>query len=316
MTGSATEHRFIVGDARRMDLVDDASVGLVVTSPPYWTLKRYADHPAQLGHIADYDQFCAELAHVWAECARVLIPGGRLCVNVADVTLSRRAAGRHHVLPLHANILLDAQRAGLDALTPILWHKRTNLTTEMSRRSYFLGKPYEPNGIIRSEVEYVLMLRKPGAYRKVTQGRRDLSRIAREDYHAWYRAVWTDVTGVGSADHPAPFPVEVPRRLVRMFSFVGDVVLDPFAGSGTTTLAAAAAGRHSVAYDVDRSYLQAARRRLLGASVTPAPHVRDEQEAQLFAAEDSGGDVLQREPGFRVVEHSGAGAAGGRGGAR
>ena len=260
-----TRHRLVLGDARRMLGLDDESVALVVTSPPYWTLKKYPDHPAQLGDLGDYELFQKELARVWDECYRVVLPGGRLCVNVGDVTLSRRKHGRHRVVPLHADIIGHARQAGFDVLTPIFWWKRTNMTTEMSRDTYFLGKPYEPNGIIKSEIEYILLLRKPGGYRKPTEEQRRLSRIPKEDYQAWYRAVWTDIGGASSPKHPAPFPVELANRLVRMFSFVSDTVLDPFGGSGTTCVAAAKAGRNSVAYDIEPAYLDLTENRLRAA---------------------------------------------------
>ena len=277
-----THHRLILGDARRMADIRDGSIALVVTSPPYWTLKKYPDNPAQLGDIADYELFQKELSQTWEECFRVLLPGGRLCINVGDVTLSRRKHGRHRVIPLHADILLHAQRAGFDALTPIFWWKRTNMTTEVAGDTYFLGKPYEPNGIIKNEIEYILLLRKPGGYRKPTDDQRRLSRIPKEDYHAWYRAVWTDIGGASSPKHPAPFPVELANRLIRMFSFAADTVLDPFGGSGTTCLAAAKAGRNSVAYDIESTYLDHAEKRLrasgafppstLARNRTPDPH--------------------------------------------
>lgn len=264
-----THHRLVLGDARQMIQVQDESTALVVTSPPYWTLKKYPDHPAQLGDLDDYELFQKELARVWDECFRVLLPGGRLCVNVGDVTLSRRKHGRHRVVPLHADILTHARQAGFDVLTPIFWWKRTNMTTEVSGDTYFLGKPYEPNGIIKNEIEYILLLRKPGGYRKPTAEQRELSRIPKEDYHAWYRAVWTDIGGASSPKHPAPFPVELANRLVRMFSFVSDTVLDPFGGSGTTCVAAALAGRNSVAYDIESRYLDLAENRLRAARAGP-----------------------------------------------
>ncbi|MDE0168098.1 MAG: site-specific DNA-methyltransferase [bacterium] len=268
-----THHRLVLGDARRMVAVDDDSIALVVTSPPYWTLKKYPDNPAQLGDLDDYELFQKELARVWDECYRVLLPGGRLCVNVGDVTLSRRKHGRHRVVPLHADILANARQAGFDVLTPIFWWKRTNMTTEMSGDTYFLGKPYEPNGIIKNEIEYILLLRKPGGYRKPTAEQRRMSRIPKEDYHAWYRAVWTDIGGASSPKHPAPFPVELANRLVRMFSFAADTVLDPFGGSGTTCLAAARAGRNSVGYDIEATYLDLAERRIKVSSASPPPTV-------------------------------------------
>jgi len=270
----ATHHRLILGDARHMVELEDESVALTVTSPPYWTLKKYPAHPGQLGDLDDYELFQKELTRTWDECYRVLLPGGRLCINVGDVALSRRKHGRHRVIPLHADILLRAQEAGFDSLTPIFWWKRTNMKTEMTREgSYFLGKPYEPNGIIKSEVEYILLLRKPGDYRKPTDEQRELSRIPREDYHAWYRAVWTDIGGASTVSHPAPFPITLANRLIRMFSFVGDTVLDPFNGSGTTSLAAAKAGRSSVGYDIEPSYLDLAEKRLARAKIQPTPEI-------------------------------------------
>ena len=266
-----TSHRLVLGDSRQMVDVDDDAVALVVTSPPYWTLKDYPDHPNQLGGLDDYERFQKELTRTWDECFRALVPGGRLCVNVGDVTLSRRAHGRHRVVPLHADILVHAQQSGFDALTPIFWWKRTNLKTEIAGDTYFLGKPYEPNGIIKSEIEYILLFRKPGAYRQPTEEQRRLSRIPKEDYHTWYRAVWSDIGGASTAKHPAPFPLELANRLVRMFSFTSDTVLDPFAGSGTTCVAAAQAGRNSIGYDIEANYLDLAEHRL--AKVRPSPIV-------------------------------------------
>ena len=266
-----TSHRLVLGDSRQMVEVDDDAVALVITSPPYWTLKEYPDHPDQLGGFDDYERFQKELARTWDECFRALVPGGRLCVNVGDVTLSRRAHGRHRVVPLHADILVHAQQSGFDALTPIFWWKRTNLKTEIAGDTYFLGKPYEPNGIIKSEIEYILLFRKPGAYRQPTAEQRRLSRIPKEDYHTWYRAVWNDIGGASTAKHPAPFPLELANRLVRMFSFTSDTVLDPFAGSGTTCVAAAQAGRNSIGYDIEADYLDLAEHRLV--KVRPSPIV-------------------------------------------
>ena len=268
-----TRHRLILGDARQMMDIDDESIALAITSPPYWTLKKYPDNVAQLGDLDDYELFQKELARAWDECYRVLLPGGRLCINVGDVTLSRRKHGRHRVVPLHADILVHARQSGFDVLTPIFWWKRTNMTTEVAGDTYFLGKPYEPNGIIKSEIEYILLLRKPGGYRKPTEEQRRLSRIPKEDYHAWYRAAWTDIGGASSPRHPAPFPVELANRLVRMFSFAADTVLDPFGGSGTTCVAAAKAGRNSVAYDIEATYLDLSEERLRAAGVSPPPTV-------------------------------------------
>lgn len=252
-----TRHRLILGDARSMTQVD-SPVHLVVTSPPYWTLKRYEGDAgeAQLGHQHDYGAFLEALDLAWKRCYDVLVPGGRLCINIGDVCLPRRRSGRHHVVPVHADITLRCKKIGFDYLTPILWHKIANAVTEVEGNgSGFLGKPYEPNAIIKSDVEYILLFRKPGAYRQPTLEQRRLSLIDKEDHARWFRSIWTDLPGASTRrGHPAPFPKELAYRLIRMFSFVGDTVLDPFVGSGTTTEAAMDAYRSSIGYEVEPAY--------------------------------------------------------------
>jgi DNA modification methylase len=262
----ATNHRVLLGDARVMAELDSPeSVHLVVTSPPYWTLKDYDGGAGadQLGHLADYEAFQLELRKVWQRCFDLLVPGGRLCVVVGDVCIPRKRIGRHLVVPLHADITVHCREIGFDYLTPILWYKIANAATEVEGNgSPFLGKPYEPNGIVKNDVEYILLLRKPGGYRKPTDDQRLLSLIDKEDHAKWFRAIWSDVPGSSRGrGHPAPFPVELAYRLIRMFSFVGDTVLDPFLGTGTTTEAAMLANRCSVGYEIEEAYLQMIRER-------------------------------------------------------
>jgi site-specific DNA-methyltransferase (adenine-specific) len=261
-----SEHSEIIlrqGDARHLDWIHDESIHLVLTSPPYWTLKDYNRHPDQLGDVADYETFQDELDKVWQHCFRALVPGGRLVCVVGDVCLARRQnKGRHMVVPLHADIAVRCRRVGFDYLTPILWHKIANASYEVENGSSFLGKPYEPNAIIKNDMEYILMLRKPGAYRKPTEEQRAKSRISKENHARWFRSVWTDVPGTSAKHHPAPFPLELAARLVRMFSFYGDTVLDPFAGTGTTVLAAAAHQRNAVGVEIDPAYHRNARQRI------------------------------------------------------
>lgn len=257
-----TSHELIHSDARVASALRENSVHLVVTSPPYWTLKRYNEHDDQLGHIAEYDEFIAGIDEVWRNCYRALVPGGRLVVNVGDVCLSRRKNnGRHTVVPLHATIQEHCKAIGFDNLAPIIWHKIANANYEAGGGG-FLGKPYEPNAVIKNDIEFVLMQRKPGGYRSPTTRERLLSIISAENYQLWFRQIWSDLPGASTSKHPAPYPIEFAERLVRMFSFVGDTVLDPFMGSGTTNLACAKWGRNSIGIELDAAYFEAARKRV------------------------------------------------------
>jgi modification methylase len=258
-----TTHKLILGDARAATALPEQSVHLVVTSPPYWTLKRYNEIPHQLGHVADYEAFVGELDEVWKNCFRALVPGGRLVINVGDVCLSRRKnGGRHTVVPLHATLQERCKAIGFDNLATIIWHKISNANYEVSGGGGFLGKPYEPNAVIKNDIEFVLMQRKPGGYRSPGKRERVLSIISEENYQRWFRQIWSDLRGASTSKHPAPYPVEFAERLIRMFSFVGDTVLDPFMGTGTTNLACAIWGRNSIGIELDRAYFDQARRRV------------------------------------------------------
>jgi len=248
-----TTHHFVNGDARSLRFIKNESVHLVVTSPPYWTLKQYNHGKGQLGHVEDYEEFLTELNKVWSECYRVLVAGGRLVCVVGDVCLARRKFGRHLVVPLHADIMVACRKIGFDNLNPIIWFKIANASFEVSNGTSFLGKPYEPNAIIKNDIEFILMERKPGGYRQPTEEQRRLSKIEKKDYDEWFRQSW-NLTGASTKDHPAPFPLELANRLVRMFSFVGDTVLDPFGGTGTTMLAALKADRNSISVEIDLQY--------------------------------------------------------------
>ena len=259
-----THHQLIRGDARNLAALADNSVHLVVTSPPYWTLKKYEDDPAQLGHIAGYESFLTELDKVWEHCFRLLVQGGRLVCVVGDVCLSRKKNnGRHMVMPLHASIQEHCRAIGFDNLSPIIWHKISNANYEVEGGSSFLGKPYEPNAVIKNDIEFILMERKPGGYRKPSFETRVLSVISIENHRKWFQQIWSGLTGASTRNHPAPYPIQLAERLVRMFSFVGDTVLDPFMGSGTTSIAAAAWGRNSIGVEVSEKYFKEAKRRII-----------------------------------------------------
>jgi DNA modification methylase len=217
-----------------------------------------------MGHIADYATFLDELDTVWRRCFEALVPGGRLICVVGDVCLSRRKnGGRHTVVPLHASIQERCRAIGFDNLAPIIWHKIANAAYEVEGNGGgFLGKPYEPNAVIKNDVEFILMQRKPGGYRTPSVAERVLSVISAENHKKWFQQIWSGLTGASTKLHPAPYPIELAERLVRMFSFVGDTVLDPFLGTGTTSVAAAKWGRNSVGIEVDSAYFSQASKRL------------------------------------------------------
>jgi modification methylase len=256
-----TTHKLVQGDAREVPFIANESVHLIVTSPPYWTLKRYNENPDQLGHVEDYESFVEELAKVWKEMHRILVPGGRLVCVVGDVCLSRRKFGRHVVMPLHSDIAVTCRKIGFDNLNPVIWHKISNANYEVNNGSGFLGKPYEPNAIIKSDIEFILMQRKPGGYRQPTEKQRKQSMISKEEYRKWFQQFW-NTSGASTKEHPAPFPLEIAYRLVRMFSFHGDTVVDPFCGTATTMVAALKAGRNSIGIEVDNEYCGMAEERL------------------------------------------------------
>ncbi|HET6621228.1 MAG TPA: site-specific DNA-methyltransferase [Dongiaceae bacterium] len=263
-----TRHEVREGDARDLSFLSDASVHLICTSPPYASLIEYPGNAAQLGNIASYDEFLDQMDRVWAECLRVLVPGGRVACVVGDVCLSRKQAGRHHVLPLSADFQVRARKLGFDNLTPIRWQKVSNIKLEASSSSRFLGKPNLPNGIVKNDLEHILFFRKPGGYRKPTALMEKRSFISTEEYSRLFVPVWTDVTGQQRRNHPAPYPVEIPRRLVRMFSFAGDTVLDPFGGTASTAIAAMETGRNSVSVEIEPHYVDLMVKRLRAESST------------------------------------------------
>lgn len=217
-----------------------------------------------MGYIADYDKFLDELDKVWSACFGALVPGGRLICVVGDVCLSRKKnKGEHVVVPLHASIQERCRSLGFNNLAPIIWHKIANAVYEATGNGGgFLGKPYEPNSVIKNDIEFILMQRKPGGYRSPSVATRILSVIPADQHKTWFQQIWTGVTGASTKEHPAPYPLKLVERLIRMFSFVGDTVLDPFMGTGTTNVAAAKWGRNSIGVEVDSDYFEMAAKRI------------------------------------------------------
>ncbi|MFD1634639.1 DNA-methyltransferase [Haloplanus ruber] len=263
--GLPSEHELYQGDARDLSMLDEESVELVVTSPPYFNIKDYENGTGgedQLGDLSDYEQFNEQIDQVWKQCYEKLVPGGRMCVVVGDVLRSRSEHGRHRVLPLHATIQEHCIDIGFDNLAPVIWYKIGNASLEAGGNARFLGKPYEPGAVIKNDIEYILLFRKPGGYRSPSVEEKILSTIEADRHQKMFRQLWDDIKGEKQRDHPAPFPTELAERLVRMFSFVGDTVVDPFAGTGSTAVAASRCGRNSVSVELEETYVDIAEKRI------------------------------------------------------
>lgn len=260
-----SQHQLYQGDARDLSMIEDESVELIVTSPPYFNLKQYENGTGgedQLGDINDYEYFNEQIDSVWRQCYDKLVEGGRMCVVVGDVLRSRSEHGRHRVIPLHATIQTHCVDIGFDNLAPIIWYKIGNASLEAGGNARFLGKPYEPGAVIKNDIEYILLFRKPGGYRSPSVEEKVLSAIEADEHQKMFRQLWEDITGEKQGDHPAPYPADLAERLIRMFSFVGDTVLDPFAGTGSTAVAASRCGRHSVNVELEEKYVDIAEKRI------------------------------------------------------
>ena len=265
---NATAHRLRVSDARDLSWIPDGSVHLVVTSPPYFDLKVYNHREGQLGDIHDYEHFLSELDKTWAQCEAKLVPGGRICCVVGDVCLPRKKVKRHLVCRFHADIQVRTRKLGLDCLTPIFWSKIANASMEAEGNGAgFLGKPYQPGSIIKNDTEFILFMRKPGGYRQPTPLQRALSMLNEWEMKNWLVSMWTDIKGASTKNgHPAPYPPALAERLIRLFSYAGDTVLDPFVGTGSTVVAAILAGRNSIGSDIDPYYISLAQEAALKAA--------------------------------------------------
>lgn len=228
------------------------SAHLVITSPPYWSIKDYGGD-GQVGTGQSYEEYVESLTRVWRECYRVLHPGCRMAVNVGDQYLRASEHGRYRVLPIGADVTLGAVAVFFDFMGSIIWRKVTN--TKTSGGGAFMGSVYFPrDGHVTYEHEYVLLFKKPGKAPRPRADELEASRIAKADRSLWFRGVW-DVPPARQKDHPAAFPIEIPRRIIRMYSFAGEVVLDPFIGSGTTARAAEECGRDCVGIELNPEYV-------------------------------------------------------------
>ena len=247
-----TKHKIIIGDSRKMEEISDKSVHLIITSPPYWQLKDYGVEN-QIGFNDSYENYINHLNLVWIECFRVLHDGCRLCINIGDQFARSVYYGRYKVIPIRTEIIKFCETIGFDYMGAIIWQKPTTMNT--TGGATVMGSfPYPRNGIIKIDYEFILIFKKPGNPPKVSKELKEKSKLSKEEWNEYFSGHW-NFNGEKQIEHLAMFPEELPKRLIKMFSFVGDTVLDPFLGSGTTTLAAKNLNRNSIGYEVNKKFL-------------------------------------------------------------
>ncbi len=229
--------------------VADGSVHLVLTSPPYWSIKNYGTK-GQIGFGQTLDQYLTDLSKVWKECSRVLKPGCRLCINIGDQYVRAESGRPYHIVPLHAktvNRAVEVSEGSLLYLGSIIWQKIS--TTRTTGGASVMGSfGFPRNGYVSLDYEYIAIFRKVGQSPPPPDDK-ELSRIGIDEWRLLFNGHWR-FPGVRQTGQIAAFPDELPRRLIRMFTYPGDTVLDPFLGSGTTTKVAKTMGRNSIGYEI------------------------------------------------------------------
>jgi len=249
----ATTHKIIIGDSRNMAEVKDESVHLIVTSPPYWQIKDYGDLN-QIGFNDSYKDYIDNLNKVWSESYRVLYPGCRLCVNIGDQFARAVTYGRYKIIPIREEIIRFCESIGFDYMGAIIWQKKTTMNTT-GGASVMGSFPYPRNGLIEIDYEFILLFKKLGqSPNRVSKKVKEESKLSNEEWRKYFTGHW-NFAGCKQDKHIAMFPEELPRRLIKMFSFVGETVLDPFLGSGTTSKVARELKRNSIGYEINKDFL-------------------------------------------------------------
>jgi len=247
-----TNHKVIIGDSRNMAELKNNSVHLVITSPPYWQLKDYGSSD-QIGFNDSYENYINNLNLVWKECFRVLNDGCRLCVNIGDQFARSVYYGRYKIIPIRTEIIKFCETIGFDYMGAIIWQKATTMNT--TGGATIMGSfPYPRNGIIKLDYEFILIFKKLGVSPFVSKEIKEESKMSKDEWNQYFNGHW-NFNGARQNKHLAMFPEELPKRLIKMFSFVGDTILDPFLGSGTTTLAAKNLDRNSVGFEINKKFL-------------------------------------------------------------
>jgi site-specific DNA-methyltransferase (adenine-specific) len=247
-----TKHKIVIGDARKMRRTQDESVHLIITSPPYWQIKDYGDKN-QIGFHDTYEQYIEDLNKAWAECYRVLHQGCRLCVNIGDQFARSATYGRYKIIPIREEIIRFCESIGFDYMGAIIWQKKTTMETT-GGASVMGSYPYPRGGHVEIDYEFILIFKKLGKDPKVSKEIKKQSELTKEEWRKYFTGHW-NFAGVKQNGHVAMFPEELPRRLIKMYSFVGDTVLDPFLGSGTTTKVAKELQRNSIGYEINKKFL-------------------------------------------------------------
>lgn len=291
---SHLNHVLITGDCRQMSYTDNESVDLIVTSPPYWQLKDYGN-PNQIGFNQSYEEYIDSLNLVWMECFRVLRSGCRLCINIGDQFARAAYYGRYKVVPIHSEIIRFCETIGFDYMGSIIWQKPTTMHT--SGGGKVMGSyPYPRGGIVKVDYEYILLFKKPGNCKTPPTDIKDSSKLSDEEWNTFFSSHW-NFFGDRQNKHIAVFPEELPHRLIRMFSFYGDMVLDPFMGSGTTALAAIRNGRNVVGYEINHDFLKFYEDKVLSQFSKSQVHFRHIVQKDLVTEED-----LVRHLPYRYVD--------------
>jgi len=251
--------KVIIGDSRKMIEVENASIDLVVTSPPYWHIKDYGVE-GQIGYGQSLHEYLKNLYRVWKECYRILKPGRRLVINIGDQFARAIIYGRYKVIPLHAEFIAQCEDIGFDYMGSIIWQKKTTMNT--TGGANVMGSyPYPPNGMIEIDYEFILIFKKPGKSEKIPKEIKERSTLTKEEWKEYFYGHWY-FGGARQIEHEAMFPEELPKRLIKMYTFVGDTVLDPFLGSGTTVKAALSLNRNAIGYEINEKFLDVIKEKL------------------------------------------------------
>ena len=247
-----TIHKIINGDSRQMTELIDNSIHLVITSPPYWQLKDYGSKN-QIGFDDNYENYINHLNLTWQECYRVLHNGCRLCINIGDQFARSIYYGRYKIIPIHTEIIKFCEIIGFDFMGSIIWQKATTMNTT-GGASIMGSFPNPRNGIVKLDFEYILLFKKQGEAPKPTKEQKENSKMSNEEWNTYFNGHWY-FSGAKQDKHLAMFPEELPRRLIKMFSFPDEIILDPFMGSGTTALAAKKLNRNSIGYEINSDFI-------------------------------------------------------------